>query len=415
MLFIKQFNLFYKKILPLCFLVLLTSILPISFLDEKTSRILFYFCSYVSLFGLSIEIYKNNFHILMNRWALSLLFLGLMYTSWSLYSLSKVHEGSEFLFTAGKRCILAWLIISYFISIIESFKLVKIHLRYISTFSIATAFLVSSIYAIAQSIASDERIVLGNNRATLTAYAYSALSLALLTIIMDVRNKKILSSLFFIVATVSLYVIFLTQTRSAMAIHIIMVFILIFRLFTIAKNVKVIAAIVVALMLSATSSYKIIETRLDSTFSEISNYQHGDDKTSLGSRFTMWKMGLLSFEHSPLGQTLYERNQYITEYLDSHNQSDSFSLSFIDVHLHNEVIQYASVFGIFGVIVLLYFYWTYIVSTAKYQGCINPLSIMAISTMLYGLTDVLMTSVEYIVVFSTLTTLLTTRHIIKES
>ena len=64
------------------------------------------------------------------------------------------------------------------------------------------------------------------------------------------------------------------------------------------------------------------------------------------------------------------------------------------------MIQYASIFGVAGIVVLLYFYITMIFSNGLKGYVLNPVSMIVISTLLYGLTDVLLTSVEYIVMLA---------------
>ncbi|MFZ4214860.1 O-antigen ligase family protein, partial [Pantoea endophytica] len=265
----------------------------------------------------------------------------------------------------------------------------------------------SSSFAFMQALTSDERVVLGINRATLTAYAYSAVTLALITLILRALENKYKKFYFLSISIISLYVIMLTQTRSAMVIHTLFLLYMTFRLFSITRNIKFISLVAVLMLIAVGISYKVIETRFDTTVQEYRDYEHGNDKTSLGSRFTMWKMGVLTFEKSPFGQSQIERNDYITAYLDAHNQKDSWALIYINVHLHNEFIQYASLFGVQGILVLLYFFYIFIVAELRVKRKLTPIAAASIATLLYGMTDVVLTSIEFIAMFSVLVTLLT--------
>lgn len=405
-----NFTIAAEKWLSLAVLSCALLVLPTSFVYEKGGRILFYLCSYFSIIAVCVNFRKYGTSFLKSKSAHSLLFLGAIFIIWSFYSDNINNLNNELLFTAGKRCILSFFILGYFYTLLSEKESYDDKLRKWAIYSVVAAFVTSSIYAFFQAIITTDpanfRVVLGINRATLTAYAYSALSLALLTLVLQLNKNRLRELIFFTVATISLYVIFLTQTRSSIAIHLIFIAYLTYRLFLTSRSYKFIAVLSIAIVLCASASYKIIESRLDTTVQEIYLYKQGDDKTSLGSRFTMWKTGILSFKRAPFGQDLEERNKFIKDYLYAENKTDSMALEYIDVHLHNEIIQYASTFGVVGVVALIYFYWCNIISVSRSVDIVSPTSVVTFSTLLYGSTDVLMTSVEYIVIYTMLITML---------
>jgi len=392
--------------LPWLALLTLITILPVAFLYEKGGRVLFYYCAYFSLAGVAIEFWRKNKVQLSDRKALTMLILGLVYIVWSLYAQFHPHTEDDQYYTAGKRCILAFIIISYIFHLYRTNYFDKSLIIRLSIFSLALAFITSSCFAIYQSFTSTERIVLGINRATLTAYAYSAVTLALISLILKSADTKQKKFYFLFVSIVSLYVIMLTQTRSAMVIHTLFLVYMLARLFSVTRNIKFLGFVAILMLVAAGLSYKVIEGRLETTVNEYHDYEQGNDKTSLGSRFTMWKMGILSFERAPFGQSQFERNKFITTYLDEHNQSDSWALIYINVHLHNEFIQFSSLFGVLGILVLLYFFYTFIVVEIRRHHALTPLAITGVAILLYGMTDVVMTSVEFISIFSVLVVLL---------
>jgi O-antigen ligase len=393
-------------VVPWLAFITLIAILPVAFIYEKGGRVLFYYCAYFSLTGLAIELWKKNKIQFVDRKALTMLMLGGVYIIWSLYAQYSLHTQDDQYYTAGKRFILAFIILSYIFHLFRSDYLDKSLIIRLCILSLALSFVTSSSFAIYQSLTSSERVVLGINRATLTAYAYSAVTLALIALILKSTETKQKRIYFLFVSIVSLYVIMLTQTRSAMVIHTLFLAYMMFRLFSVTRNLKLIACVVVLMSVAAGLSYKVIEGRLETTVNEYHDYEKGNDKTSLGSRFTMWKTGVLAFERAPLGQTQYERNKFITDYLDSHNQSDSWALIYINVHLHNEFIQFASLFGVLGVAVLLYFFYTFIVVEIRLYRSITPIAISGMAILLYGMTDVVLTSIEFIAIFSVLVALL---------
>jgi len=389
----------------LAFLTLI-AILPVAFLYEKGGRVLFYYCAYFSLIGMAVEFWRKNKVQLTDRKALAMLMLGIVYVGWSLYAQYLPHTQDDQYYTAGKRCVLAFIILSYLFHLYRTNFFDRSLIVKLSILSLALAFITSSSFAIYQSLTSAERIVLGINRATLTAYAYSAVTLALITLILKSTDNKLKKFYFLFVSIVSLYVIMLTQTRSAMVIHTLFLAYMMFRLFSTTRNVKFLGCVAILMFVAAGLSYKVIEGRLESTVNEYHDYEKGNDKTSLGSRFTMWKTGVMAFERAPFGQSQYERNKFITAYLDAHNQSDSWALIYINVHLHNEFIQFASLFGVVGIVVLLYFFYTFIISEFRRYRSLTPLAVAGLAILLYGMTDVVMISVEFISIFSVLVVLL---------
>ncbi|WP_167347662.1 O-antigen ligase family protein [Type-D symbiont of Plautia stali] len=392
--------------LPWLAFAALFCMLPVAFLYEKGGRVLFYYCAYFSLAGVVIELWQRKKVKLTDKKALAILLLGVIYVGWSIYFQYVMHTVDGLYYTAGKRFILAWLIMVYMMHCFRTGSLnKKLAVRY-AFLSLSLAFITSSCFGIFQSITTDERIVLGINRATMTAYAYSIVMLALISLILRMPDSKLKKAFFLFVSIISLYVIMLTQTRSAMAIHTLFLAYMTVRLFAVTRNVKFIGCVALLLLLAVGLSYKLIETRVDTTVTEYTDYQQGNDKTSLGSRFTMWKTGILAFEHAPLGQTQDQRNKFITTYLDEHHQSDSWALIYINVHLHNEFIQFASLFGVVGVLMLLYFFFTLIVVEIRSHQTITPLAIASVAMLLYGMTDVLLTSVEFIAMFGVLVVLL---------
>ena len=385
-------------------ILMLVLILPSSFLHEKLARIIFYWCGYISILGCLIEWRGVKAAGKQFKLYYPLLFIGLIYLIWSLYAKSQLPEGmkSEFLFTSAKRFLLSFVVCSYGIYVFNAGFINKKLVIKMAWSSVACAFMFASLYAVWQGFTSNVRVVLGINRATMTAYAYSALTMCFLTILLNTRAFKLKALVIFLVPPVSLYVILLTETRAAMAIHIVLLTVILVKCLRGNHQFKLIYLIPVlaAFVLCLTFAKKIIEVRLSSTVNEIHLYQKGNDHSSLGSRFTMWKTGLIAFKHAPFGETEQARNTYIKKYLAEHGMPRSYAINFLDVHLHNELIQYASLFGVAGIIVLLYFYFTLIFNNGLRGYILNPISMIVISTLLYGLTDVLLTSVEYIVMMA---------------
>lgn len=391
-----------NKLLYNITLALLIIILPTAFLDEKLSRVIFYWSGYLSIAGILFSLVKRNLTMVNTKLPIAYMIMFSIFFFWSTFSLLSNDSISQLLFTPAKRWFIAAAISLYILNN-EAQTHPQRTCKIIIT-SMLIAFVLASAYGIFQSIQSNQRVVLGINRATLTAYAYSAFSLALISLL-TVSIKKTKYITLVIIILTSVYVIDITQTRSAMIIHPLLCgALLLTSLYNDKKlNVKTIIVALVALLSVISLNREILINRFNSTIHEIQSYQSGNDYTSLGARFSMWKLGIISFNDSPWGQSESHRNKVINDYLEK-NKEYSYATDFINVHLHNEIVQYASLFGITGVFLLLFFYYILIfkISTPKITGAIGASSV---SALLYGTTDVLFTSIEFIVVFSTTLTL----------
>ncbi|MGL9725090.1 MAG: hypothetical protein ACR5LH_17160 [Sodalis sp. (in: enterobacteria)] len=100
------------------------------------------------------------------------------------------------------------------------------------------------------------------------------------------------------------------------------------------------------------TNWDLISLRYNRTSKEFSLYQQGNDKTSLGARFTMWRVGVMAFINPPLGETQAFRNEKIVDFLHFEKNQNSDALRYLNVHLHNGIIQTGSLFGIFGIYIL---------------------------------------------------------------
>ncbi|WP_380183607.1 O-antigen ligase family protein [Kalamiella sp. sgz302252] len=386
-------------------LIFLLLIIPLGFLHEKYSRIAFYWCSYLSVAGIIINLKEIRSTLLTSKIIIPGLLLAAMYTIWSLFaSYNKVPDvDNGLLFTPAKRWFLATLIAWFTLWGVKKEFVSKHFLYNLTWVSLSSAFIFSSAYGIWQHATGVDRIVLGINRATMTAYAYSALALAIMTMLNQIRSMSVRFTAIILTCLLSVYIILLTETRSAMFIHTLLSVAIMLNALWRGKVIKPlpIIAIVLAFLCIATLSKSIIYSRFDTTQQEITRFSHGDDHTSLGSRFTLWKSGLVAIHENPLGETQTTRNTIIRTWISS-NHPNSFALEYIDVHLHNEFLQYTSLFGILGFFILLFFFIKLIFDNGITGVFDNPISIIVISAFLYGMTDVLLTSVEYIVLLSTL-------------
>lgn len=394
-----------KKYTAILFFCSFFVILPLAFIDEKISRVSFYLCGYLGLLGIAINFRECLSSLLACKIILPVLLMSFLYTIWSLLCEMVSYNAQGTLFTPGKRWFVAAVISWYAVWLYNHDSAQRGLIRRYCIFSLLGAFIIASIYGIWQHIETSDRIVFAMNRPTGAAYQYSALSLVLMTVTLCDRLSLKKQYFIFTTGLLSIYVIFLTETRSAMVIHTLAVSMLILHVVFKYKKLKSIPLVFIILTLASIiyTNWDLISLRYDRTSQEFSLYQQGNDKTSLGARFTMWRVGVMAFINAPLGETQASRNEKIVDFLRSEKNQNSDALRYVDVHLHNEIIQTGSLFGIFGICILGFFYYTLIFNNSLGKNFLyNSISVLSLTTLLYGLTDVILTSIEYVVVFSLL-------------
>ena len=389
----------FVKLISMCIFLLAVLSMLNFFIDEKVSRVSFYFCGYFSIVFFIYLAKKNSIREIINNYSLPFFIMGVTYCIWSLYC-KMLGQIEPSLLKQSKRFILSFFIINVALYSYNHNIIKQTYLQTIAKFTLYLAFILASIYAIYQTTCSEQRVLLGIDRATLVAYAYSFLSLSILCQVAKLKHNILTFILFNAIVSVSIFVIFHTETRAAMGVHTVLVILIATQMLR-AENKYLLFLLTLAVLSAAVYSNRhIINTRLHDVVSDVKLYQESNDRTSLGARFTMWEVGLAAFAHKPFGQTLQKRNQFIVQYLDNHHNKNSEALQYLEVHLHNEIIESASRFGIAGLIVLIYFYMVFSLKTWMKFGFFNSLTIPVIALIFYGLTDVLMLSVEMIVLIS---------------
>lgn len=226
-------------------------ILPLAFIDEKISRVSFYLCGYLGFLGIAINFKECLSSLLTCKIILPVLLMSFLYTIWSLLCEMVSYNAQGTLFTPGKRWFVAAVISWYAVWLYNHDSAQRALIRRYCIFSLLGAFIIASIYGIWQYIETSDRIVFAMNRATGAAYQYSALSLVLMTVTLCDRLSLKKQYFIFTTGLLSIYVICLTETRSAMVIHTLAVSMLILHVVFKYKKLKSIPLIFILLTLAS--------------------------------------------------------------------------------------------------------------------------------------------------------------------
>lgn len=368
--------------------------LMLALVSSGKQREFFYIAIYASIIGLAFEYKKITLRPFTI--ALPVLLIGLLNLAW--YLIFEYHNEGLNLYSdylgASKKLILASILIFY----IDRFKsyIDKETFKHYFLYASAAGFVLATGYGLWQATQGMARVEMAINRATVSAYVYSVLSLAFVYSLYLQNNVKL-----YVIAgltiLLSYFVILLTGTRTAMGLYLLLAIVLTlyhFRKIHL-KSALIFLCIVAGIVIV---SYKpLILPKITQTQVDIAQYQQGIDSTSLGARFSMWAIGLENGLAHPLGQSLENREVWTQQYIKEGHPHLAAALGYIKIHLHNEFIEKYSLQGIPGVAVTLFFFISLIVYALRNRNALLLTSMLLL--LLYGLTDVILLSSEALIFF----------------
>ncbi|CAH3390282.1 O-antigen ligase family protein [Citrobacter freundii] len=232
------------------------------------------------------------------------------------------------------------------------------------------------------------RVALGFEHQTGTAYALTLIALLASQAIINLRLKHTVS-LYLLHFLISLAVIITTQTRAAILVYPLLSIGLFFMHFRHNRTIllKALLAFLILAGLAAVPLKSVIENRYQSFLTDLHSYTQDNSVNSIGARLAMQQVGISTGKAHLLGQSLEQRGEEIQRLVEQDLQLRG-ALEFINVHLHNEVIDTFSLKGIPGVVVLLLLYIAMFL-TAYWQR--SPLLfVISGAIAIYGLSDLLL-------------------------
>jgi O-antigen ligase len=223
--------------------------------------------------------------------------------------------------------------------------------------------------------------------ATVAAYmiTFSAIYFSLVILRSELKYKM---PIFYFNFILTFCALIMTGTRAAIFTYPVVTFVLLVIEYRRHKVylVKAMCLILMLLLISGLVFKNEIKKRIDAIGSDIVLFKKDNSMSSIGARFSMIQAG---FKSSPMDlswQSLEERGQKIIA-LSKEDEKYKGATLYLDVHMHNEIIEALSTKGIFGVITLLFFYCSlvwYCIKTKKYLLLAFPMTMV-----LFGLSDVI--------------------------
>lgn len=269
--------------------------------------------------------------------------------------------------------------------IILAFHLAKICMRKTILYCSMALLAVCLIYAYLQQ--PTPRITLAFLLATTTGYATAILGVTVCGYLLNQQPKGFIFY-FFAAFAVTLFTLFLTETRAAILSFPVIIFIMLFMQFikntkTLMKITTIFFIVVIAVLFAMKD---IVMSRANNLMQDVNSYQNNNSRTSVGARLAMFEVGILTAKYSFIGQSIESRASAIHA-ASVKDKKLNGAMVFANVHLHNEIVEALSLKGISGVLLVIAFYLSLLWSAIRFRNI--TLFGITLSLLLFGLSDVL--------------------------
>ncbi|WLI78138.1 O-antigen ligase family protein [Kosakonia sp. H02] len=359
--------------------------LLVAMVDNNFSMKLFNICGIMAVLTLILKAKSNSINWKVAALPGSILFIGIINLIW--YEVFKA-DNSPFKATYHNYINTARVFIfgAFIVFLAATSKL-----KYKNTAILYLLYLISFVilgYAAYQKFAVGmERIDFGIGSST--GAAYSIMLIGLISAISILNTPKSHPFLFIINVAVVFAALMLTQTRSSLLIFPVICCITIVTYYL--ENPKrlflAICGFLVLLIVLGLVFSQPIAKRYNAAVNDIDLYQQGSGNTSLGARLAMYEAGINLFEDSPLKwRSAEERSKNVSQMITQDKTLSPVRL-FTNIHLHNEIIESASLKGIFGALSIVAFYVALLFSVYYFKSLgLFAYSLAIIGT---GLSDVI--------------------------
>jgi len=200
-----------------------------------------------------------------------------------------------------------------------------------------------------------------------------------------VRYKRRLMTF---VSAITFIIIVMTGTRSATLLFPVILLVMTFRSMAFKDVIKLVPAFIVLLAVPLIASHQIRD-RFAEAYNDLS-HESTNNSTSIGSRFSMWESGLSTTSHHLAGQSAASRLYDITQYIDVNEKGNAEALRNIPYHVHNELIEIASLQGIAPAGLMMAFYILTVIAFRRQSRVDLAAFTFTMPLVVFGIGDVLM-------------------------
>ncbi|CPR15954.1 O-antigen ligase family protein [Brenneria goodwinii] len=154
--------------------------------------------------------------------------------------------------------------------------------------------------------------------------------------------------------------------------------------------IKTFAGFIIITLLCSFMFKDILHKRTTDLLHDLQMYSMKNSQTSVGARFAMYQAGLMAGLNTPIGQSADQRADFIQEMI-KENKVLSGAAPYLNVHMHNELIDAFSLKGIIGAALIACLYVTLIYTS--FSAPINYAGMaLTFALIMYGLSDVILYS-----------------------
>lgn len=255
-------------------------------------------------------------------------------------------------------------------------------------------------YALYQGLQLDApRVELNFDRATVVAYLMTAISLVMMKAILMLRTKhRIL--LYVIGFLLTFSTLILTGTRAAILIYPVAICLSLLAtkdVVTRKHKIQLVAAVPLLLLACGFAFKAQIEQRVADFKTNLQMIDQPEVDNSIIARLTMQTIAIRTGSQALLGQSAERRGEEIRAIIAQEPRLYGVT-PYIDVHLHNELLETYSLKGVWGALLLLALYIGLFISA--FRPYRNALMLgVTFSLFVYGLSDVIFFSTEATAIF----------------
>lgn len=360
--------------------------LLVAMVDNNISIKLFNICGVLALLTLLVRANNANYNWKLAVLPISMLLIGIIDLIW--YSLFKV-DNSPFRATYHNYLNTARIFIfGTFIVLLAAASKIRIKKDSIFFLFYSISFIVFG-FALYQKMSTGlQRVDFGIG--TSTGAAYSIMLIGLISAISVFYTQKNHPFLFILNACMTLAALAMTQTRSSMLIFPVICCIAIAINYnkTPRRLFFAVCSFIALLTLLGLIFSKAMVERYESAVRDITLYQqHNQHNSSLGARLAMYEVGSNLLLNDPVKWRSAEERESNAKEMISQQKELAVTLKYLNMHLHNEIIEASSLKGVTGAASILLFYIALLFSVYSFRS--SGLFVFALAIIGTGLSDVI--------------------------
>ncbi|WP_261903444.1 O-antigen ligase family protein [Vibrio fortis] len=232
-------------------------------------------------------------------------------------------------------------------------------------FSICFGAISAGVISVYQYLDTGERALIDNGYMVIQAGGIAA-ALSVLSIVVFIytmqHRDKVLQITSIAAIALGFTAVLLSGARGAwLPLPFIVLFLIVHHRKMFSKRAKLYSIIMVSVIVAF--SYTSIQSRIESTVSEINNYQHNDARGSSGARLEMWKSALYSGIDKPIFGQGFSGVKEAKKLQVSEGLVDKVVLHYN--RAHNQFFEELQTKGLIGVTIILLFFGTPLILLAK--------------------------------------------------